>query len=444
MPQLIRHVLLLLGLLAATLLPGAVEAADSAPPAALDAQHQAERGQLANEEIRATADYQKQMVGCGTDRGCKEAATRQYHQRLREIEKKIIDADARWRIARARLAAANRIADLNPSDATGQCVRPLGAGSQQAALDAADATHVADRERVEEQQIQAAADHQKAEVDCEGEPPAGRAGCKERALAAYHQAVSRLEQQALEVDERWREARNTIQVINQAKRAAAAGHEDSLYRQGVQAGIVACAKQGASPLWTDPAAGVRIGSALALGRSAQLANLAGLAAVPGTLQSLQAAVCGPPAASQDPDPYLRGQQDGEAYCKWAAKLASGAIARTRAPLLAVVPDDGGKMLGEAMGYLKAAEPAQRIDLFQQFADQITAATGGGWTARRFALQAGGAMFVGDKIGETLVIDPAGNMFRGRIGNVGAGPDAQFNFGPGGTLVPNYPQLRPIN
>jgi len=53
---------------------------------------------------------------------------------------------------------------------------------------------------------------------------------------------------------------------------------------------------------------------------------------------------------------------------------------------------------------------------------------------------GGTMFSGDG-GEALVFDPQGNMFRGSASNTG-GPEAQFSFGKGGRLTPNYANLRP--
>jgi hypothetical protein len=408
--------------------------------AAADAQHRLERGQLQNQETRAQADYQKQHIACGNNRGCQEEAVRQYQQQLREIEKQRVDADMRWRIARARILVANQVAGLGAGDTEADCIRPVTADALKQRLAAADARHVQERERLQEREYRAQADYQKAHIDCSAQPGSGAAACDRKAVAALEQARREIAQARVDVDEAWREARNTAQTEASVQRMLSQADQDK-YRAGVQAGVGGCIAQAASPLWTDNTAGIRIGTALAAGRIAALANMAGLAAVPGTLVSLKAVLCGPPAPSQNVDPYARGQEDGEAYCKWAGSLAAGGIARSRAPLLAVAPE-GATMLKEALGYLKQAAPAQRIGLFQQFADQIAAATGGSWTASRVDLEGGGAIFAGEA-GEALVFDPAGQMFRGRVGNLGTGPDAQFNFGPGGTLVPNYPKLRPI-
>ena len=413
--------------------------------AAVNAQHILAIAPLQNERTRAQADYQKALTDCGAgNTACKNERTEEMLRRLREIDKRQVDAEAQRDVLRLRIVAANQLAGLSDPGGDPACVRPVGAGSQQAALDAAEAEHIRAVELVKEAEVQANAANRKAQIDCTALAPGAQSDCKKQADTRYRAALDAANKQRIDADERWTERKTIIFAIAAAKRAAAKGQEEPLYRQGIQVGIANCMGKAASPLWSDPGAGVKIGTALAAGNILRLANLAGVAAVPGTLQSLQAVICGPPQASANDDPYERGQEDGEAYCKWAGQVAAGGIARTRAPLLDVDPTgNGGKMLGQAIGLLKAAPPAERVGLFQQFADQIAAATQGGWTATRQDLPNGDTIFFGQRQGEALVFDPAGQMFRGRLIDAGSGPAAPFTFGPGGTLIPNYGALRPV-
>ena len=281
--------------------------------AAVDAQHVRERGLLENEKSQAQADYRKKLVDCGgQNRACGDAANRELLRRNREIDKKGIDIDLKWQIQRSRIIAANQIAELRASGVDAKCLRAIDSNSEKAALNAAEAKHIADRERIKEQEDTAQATYKKAQIDCGGVAPEQQRQCNDRANEALLQAMKGVQKQAIDADEALQEKRNTINAIAAAKRSVYQGNETALYQQGIQVGIVDCVHQGISPLWTDPSAGVRIGTALAAGRIAQLAGLAGIAAVPGTVESLKAAICGPPASSGNEDPYQRGIDDGKA------------------------------------------------------------------------------------------------------------------------------------
>lgn len=82
---------------------------------------------------------------------------------------------------------------------------------------------------------------------------------------------------------------------------------------------------------------------------------------------------------------------------------------TSVPLLARGP--GGKMLGEAMGVLKATPAAERVGMARELLGQIQArATGGAWKATEMGVAGGGRAWVGET--HTLVVDAAGRVFSG--------------------------------
>jgi hypothetical protein len=84
-----------------------------------------------------------------------------------------------------------------------------------------------------------------------------------------------------------------------------------------------------------------------------------------------------------------------------------------------------EMLGQAIGHVRAlpGTAAQKADLFQQLGSQITRLSGGSWTAARGVGTEGSHVFLGGA-GDALVINPAGQLFRGSLQTGGvsiAGP-----------------------
>jgi hypothetical protein len=75
----------------------------------------------------------------------------------------------------------------------------------------------------------------------------------------------------------------------------------------------------------------------------------------------------------------------------------------------------GEMLGQAISHVKglSGTAAQKADLFQQLGGQITKLSGGSWTAVRGLGTEGSHVFLGGA-GEALVINPAGQLFRGSL------------------------------
>lgn len=106
----------------------------------------------------------------------------------------------------------------------------------------------------------------------------------------------------------------------------------------------------------------------------------------------------------------------------------------------LTPGPPGKMLGEAIGKVKAAPPAGRAALMDDLIDEILEVDGGksGWTATKASGPQGERLYIGGA-GRTIVIDPKGQMFKGEIGN-----PRQFTPSGGMTFAPNYPNLEPIN
>ncbi|WP_437778355.1 hypothetical protein [Sorangium sp. So ce1097] len=96
-----------------------------------------------------------------------------------------------------------------------------------------------------------------------------------------------------------------------------------------------------------------------------------------------------------------------------------------------------EMLGQAIRHVQALEgtAAQRADLFGQLAQQISKLSGGSWSATRSVGADGSHIFAGT-FGESLVVPPTGQLFRGSLATPG-----NFTVGPGGGLQPVYSALR---
>jgi RHS repeat-associated protein len=104
----------------------------------------------------------------------------------------------------------------------------------------------------------------------------------------------------------------------------------------------------------------------------------------------------------------------------------------------IVEGTNNEMVGQAVQLVKGLEgtAAQRADLFQNLASQITNITKGAWQAARGAGTGGSHVFLGDA-GQALVIDSSGALFRGSLGNgVGLGAKA-------GEYAVDFAKLRPL-
>jgi RHS repeat-associated protein len=94
-----------------------------------------------------------------------------------------------------------------------------------------------------------------------------------------------------------------------------------------------------------------------------------------------------------------------------------------------------EMAREAIQLVKSLKgsPEEKAALFEQLAEQIKVKTGGSWQAARMTGTDGSSVFLGTQ-GETLVISPAGQIFRGKIA------DGVLTFN-GAAPTPNYSILR---
>lgn len=93
------------------------------------------------------------------------------------------------------------------------------------------------------------------------------------------------------------------------------------------------------------------------------------------------------------------------------------------------------MLGQAIKHVQGLKgtAAQRADLFESLAGQISQLSKGSWTTSRGIATEGSHVFLG-KAGEALVINPAGQLFRGSLQGGGVG------LGPGGRYVVDFAKL----
>ena len=82
----------------------------------------------------------------------------------------------------------------------------------------------------------------------------------------------------------------------------------------------------------------------------------------------------------------------------------------------LTPGDPGRMLGEAMRYLKSLprDADQRADAFETLAAQIEQQSGGAWKAGRGKGTDGSHIFLG-RLGEGLVVAPDGRLYHGTHG-----------------------------
>jgi hypothetical protein len=136
-----------------------------------------------------------------------------------------------------------------------------------------------------------------------------------------------------------------------------------------------------------------------------------------------------PACALDPSAAFPNEASAGAYNKSyeivgnAMLLAEGiwrlggwALGRGAARALPqIIKASTREMLGQATGHVKAfsGTAAQKADLFQQLGSQITKLSNGSWTAARGVGTEGSHVFLGGA-GEALVINPAGQLFRGSL------------------------------
>ncbi|HXG06237.1 MAG TPA: hypothetical protein VNI77_02805 [Nitrososphaera sp.] len=99
---------------------------------------------------------------------------------------------------------------------------------------------------------------------------------------------------------------------------------------------------------------------------------------------------------------------------------------------------GREMAREAVQYVKSfpGTAEQKAELFEQLAKQISEKRRGAWQAARMRGTDGSHVFSGQQ-GELLVIKLNGQVLRGRMQDGGVG------FGQGGTVTPNYSNLRQL-
>ena len=93
-----------------------------------------------------------------------------------------------------------------------------------------------------------------------------------------------------------------------------------------------------------------------------------------------------------------------------------------------------ELLPKIVNVLRRTPVAQRPALFQRWADVMERRTGGGWFARQVPTCTGAACFAG-RVGDAIVLDPGGAMYRGNITN-----PAQFTMTPRG-YAPTYANMR---
>lgn len=120
----------------------------------------------------------------------------------------------------------------------------------------------------------------------------------------------------------------------------------------------------------------------------------------------------------------------------AARLGGPAVAAGPLPVPVLAGTKSSELLRDAMGRLRAAvgTPGDKADLFEAMAVQIEERTAGAWHATRIAGGDGSHVFVG-RLGETLVVNPEGTLFRGKVTAIQPRPD--------GLVMPDYNALRKV-
>ena len=98
------------------------------------------------------------------------------------------------------------------------------------------------------------------------------------------------------------------------------------------------------------------------------------------------------------------------------------------------------MVRQAVGFIKKmpASAAEKADLFEQLATQITKHSGGSWTAARSRGADGSFIFNGE-YRHALIIAPGGGVFRGYIKHIGT----QFKIMKPFALQPIYSGLKEV-
>lgn len=102
---------------------------------------------------------------------------------------------------------------------------------------------------------------------------------------------------------------------------------------------------------------------------------------------------------------------------------------------------GKEMLTDALRIIRTSggSAAEKADLFEKLAAQITQRTGGSWRTTRSAGMDGSVIFVGEQIGRVLVVSPRGELFLGNVTkDVGS-----FIYHRGGAVTPVYERLKKV-
>jgi hypothetical protein len=101
-----------------------------------------------------------------------------------------------------------------------------------------------------------------------------------------------------------------------------------------------------------------------------------------------------------------------------APVPGEALAKTLESLPQLTPGSGGTMLLEALDVLRGLPGRLRADAFGKLSEQISAQVKGIWIAERYDV--GNAVVYRGHLGEMLIFDATGNMYRGNsIGAAGA-------------------------
>jgi RHS repeat-associated protein len=143
--------------------------------------------------------------------------------------------------------------------------------------------------------------------------------------------------------------------------------------------------------------------------------------------------------------------EAAAQLQWATEvgldLGTGAAATRAArigasagggpiPVPMLTGTKGGELLRDAIGRVRATQgnANEKADFFEALAAQIEERTAGTWHATRIKAGDGSHVFVG-KLGETLVVNPEGQLFRGNVMALRPRPD--------GLITPDFDALRKL-